>query len=159
MTRLTPEQVRANKIDRTVQRYKCLRIGKCVKDTAAKFQEMIRVESLGPDGKAMCVSCKRRFPLGNGLDAGHWIGRSKTATIFDERNCHPQCSQCNQFDSDGTAKVRYNVFMLNTYGQKVMDELVRLGNETKQFTREELAELRQGFMDRIAAAKERMTDG
>ena len=153
---LTAEQKRQNKINRTVQRYKCLQIGKCVKDTAKQFQKMIRVEARESDGMVTCCSCNKRLELGMDVDAGHWIGRSKRAVIFDERNCHPQCVNCNQFDNDGTAKVKYNVFMIDRYGQNVVDELVRLGNTDKSYTREELAELREDFMDRIKAAERRL---
>lgn len=153
---LSEAEKRERKIARTVKRYKCLRIGKCIADTARKFQEMTRVEGADENRMITCVSCGERFQLGKGVDAGHWLSRSKASTIFDEMNCHPQCAlKCNRYDDRGEAKVRYNTFMIETYGQEAVDALILKSNQPKSFTREELAELRYGFMERIAVAKKK----
>ena len=174
MTRLTDEQRRQNRIDRKARDYKALRLYKCVKDTAVKYQEMIRVEAAvklmrqDRQGRclAQCVSCRKLKPYKTSppqMDAGHWIGRKAWATIFHEgtedvpaSNCHAECKRCNRFDDDGSAKVNYSTFMREVYGQDAMDKLIRLGKTDRTFTREELAELRVGFMDRIKAAERRL---
>ena len=152
MAKLTEAQKRANKVQGVLDRFKTLRIGKCVNQTAAKWQLLVRLRAIEPDGKLTCCSCgKRDFP-GKGFDAGHWIGRSSKSVIFDGRNCHPQCVACNQYGV-GPVKAGYDDFMRRKYGAKALRELIRLANTTKQWTREELAELYVGYLEAIRETK------
>ena len=64
------------------------------------------------------------------MDAGHWINRGSggsSGVYFDERNINLQCKPCNgNFYQGGTqrdVKSAYDQFMLEKYGQEVMDEL------------------------------------
>jgi len=152
---MNESEKRQRKIDRTIERYKALRIGKCIADTAKQFQLMIRLEAADEFGRVTCCSCGGSFELGKNVDAGHFLGRQNNATIFDERNVAPQCHQCNRFDTSGQARVNYNAYMLEKYGDQVVAELILKSNQSKQFTREELAEMRQGYMDRIREAKKK----
>lgn len=57
-------------------------------------------------------------------DAGHFIPRGiggSSGVYFDERNIHLQCKRCNKWGHG--RPVEYQQFMLNKYGQKVIDEL------------------------------------
>ncbi len=61
------------------------------------------------------------------IDAGHFIGRGiggSSGVYFDERNIHAQCKRCNGFKQGSYHQ--YEQFMLNKYGQKVIDELLWL---------------------------------
>jgi len=148
MARKSAEEIRRNRIAAIEQRYRCLRLPKCVRQTALVFQKLVRLRALEQDGKLTCVSCgKRDFP-GKGFDSGHWIGRSAASVIFDSRNVHPQCVSCNQYGA-GPVKANYDAWMRENIGQEAMDELIRLSKQTKEWTREELAELRQTFLDEI----------
>jgi len=140
MRKRTDEEKRQRKVVRTLERFKTLRIHKCINQTALLFQKWVRLSSVEADGKLTCCSCGKRDYPGKPFDSGHWIGRSSKAVIFDRRNCHPQCAACNRFGV-GPVKAGYDDFMRRTYGQQVMDELICLGNEPKHWTREELAEL------------------
>ena len=56
--------------------------------------------------------------------AGHFIGRGLgggSGVYFDERNVHAQCFQCNKFRQG--APHEYELFLIDKYGQKVVDEL------------------------------------
>jgi hypothetical protein len=56
--------------------------------------------------------------------AGHFIGRGiggNSGIKWDERNIHIQCYQCNCFMQGNASE--YRKFMLETYIQKVIDEL------------------------------------
>lgn len=58
------------------------------------------------------------------MDAGHFISRGSgglSGVYFDERNSHAQCKLCNGFHQ-GRAE-EYREFMLQKYGQAVIDEL------------------------------------
>lgn len=64
------------------------------------------------------------------MDAGHWIDRGsggQSGVYFDERNINLQCKSCNAGFYKGKrkpdVKSAYNQFMLDKYGQEVMDEL------------------------------------
>ena len=149
---LTDEQKRERKVQRTVDRFRTLTIGKCVNETARLFQRLVRLRAVERDGKLTCCSCgKRDFP-GKHFDAGHWIGRSSKATIFSPMNCHPQCHACNRFGA-GPVKANYDEFMRRVWGQEVMDELIRLSNTPKQWTRDELAELYVGYLEELNELK------
>ena len=146
MPKLTDEEKRARKVQRTLDRFKTLRIGKCINETARLFQKVVRTKAVEPDGKLTCCSCGKRDYAGKHFDAGHWIGRTSKATVFHPFNCHAQCVGCNRFGA-GPVKANYDEFMRRTYGQETMDELVRLSNTSKQWTRWELAELYVSFLD------------
>lgn len=64
------------------------------------------------------------------MDAGHWINRGsggQSGVYFDERNINLQCKSCNgnfyQGKTQRDVKSAYDHFMLEKYGQDVMDEL------------------------------------
>jgi len=135
---VTDEEKRQRKIDRVMQRFRTLRIHICINETATLFQKLTRIRAIEPDGKLTCCSCGKRDYPGRGFHGGHWIGRSAKSTIFDGRNCHPQCAACNRFGT-GPVKANYDEFMRKKYGRPVMNELRMRASEDKQWTREELA--------------------
>ncbi len=60
------------------------------------------------------------------MQGGHFISKSSgglSGTYFDERNVHLQCGQCNAFEQGAYAE--YQKFMLNLYGQDIIDDLWR----------------------------------
>ncbi len=60
------------------------------------------------------------------LDAGHYKGRGlggSSGVYFDERNIRLQCKLCNGFK--GGAPSEYREFMLEKYGQDVIDDIER----------------------------------
>lgn len=67
-----------------------------------------------------CGTVKRWFKM----DAGHFKPRGiggGSGTYFDERNVHLQCKPCNGFD--GGRVQDYEKFIIEKYGQGVLDEL------------------------------------
>ena len=81
--------------------------------------QFTRVENI----PVKCCTCNMVKSWIN-VHAGHFIGRSLgggSGVYFDERNIHAQCPQCNAF-RQGNPLV-YKEFMLQKYGQKVIDEL------------------------------------
>ncbi len=58
------------------------------------------------------------------MDAGHFKGRGiggNSGAYFDERNVNLQCKQCNGFG--GSMPKEYEEFMLEKYGQEIIDEI------------------------------------
>ena len=83
----------------------------------------IRLRDADRDGYCRCCTCGiiRHWKK---IDAGHFIGRGiggMSGVYFDERNIHAQCKRCNGF-LQGNHKA-YEHFMLEKYGQTVIDEL------------------------------------
>ena len=58
------------------------------------------------------------------MDGGHYISRGlggRSGVYFDERNINLQCKGCNAWKQG--AATEYTKFMLDKYGQEVIDEL------------------------------------
>ena len=87
--------------------------------------EYCKEHGMHPDsGWAQCCSCQT-VKQWKQMDAGHYYSRGlggSSGVYFDERNIHAQCKQCNGF-KQGNAQA-YREFMLNRYGQEVLDELM-----------------------------------
>ncbi len=86
-----------------------------------------------------CVTCNAIKPWKE-MDAGHYFhaGTSVPQSQFDERNVHAQCAQCNTYLS-GNMKA-YADFMMESYGQDVIDELKVLSKQPLELTQEVLKE-------------------
>lgn len=87
-------------------------------------------------------------------DAGHYIGRGSggsSGVYFDERNIHLQAKQCNLSNQNRDG---YRKFMLETYGQEVIDEL-ELKHRTHNYTLMEL----QGLLLYYKQEYERLKNG
>ena len=73
----------------------------------------------------LCCTCgKVMSRLGSNSHAGHFIGKGLgggSGVYYDQRNVHAQCHRCNEYEQ-GNA-VEYYPFMLEKYGQEVIDEL------------------------------------
>ena len=77
-----------------------------------------------PFGYVKCCTCPRIIHIWENCDAGHFISkgsRGGSGVYFDERNIHAQCKNCNGFHQGKQAI--YHEFMLEKYGQDVIDKL------------------------------------
>ena len=82
-----------------------------------------------------CVTCGSSQNLTN----GHLITRSKKSIFFDSKNCNCQCRGCNlkhEFNPE-----IYTQWFINRYGLVEYHDLIRRGNETKKWTKEELEQI------------------
>ena len=72
-----------------------------------------------------CCTCRKMMSrFAKNSHAGHFRSKGKgggSGVYFDERNVHAQCDFCNRFEQGNT--VEYYPFMLEKYGQEVIDEL------------------------------------
>ena len=123
-------------------------IGKLKKDVWKVFSEYIRLrdclKTRGTPDFGNCVTCSRLVRRTE-ADAGHFIGRSHGATLFDERNVHLQCKRCNI-----TGEVlKYRRAIIELYGEGVDVELEDKATETKKFSRQELEGLKAEFSRKI----------
>ena len=75
--------------------------------------------------RVRCITCSTVAPAEQ-LQVGHWIGRSKLAVRFDEKNVSLQCQQCNYWHS-GKPK-EFEAILRRTHGDEAIDELVERSN-------------------------------
>lgn len=88
-------------------------------------------------GYAKCCTCPTIKQWKEG-DAGHFLGGRTNGILFDDRGIHFQCKPCNGFR--GGEQAIYKDFMLERYGQEVIDELYAQRKAEKQFSKQELIE-------------------
>ena len=97
------------------------------------FQKYIRLR----DKYLPCVSCGvNETEL---WDGGHYKkAEIYSGVIFNEMNCHKQCRKCNRFL--GGNELNYRTGLIQRYGEKLVNEIEQLANDTRQFkfTREQL---------------------
>ena len=111
-----------------------------LKDTQAWFNKFVRLR----DAKELCISCGRNHE--GQWHAGHYrtVG-SMPQLRFDERNCHRQCSACNNFLSGNIVNYRAN--LIRKIGVEQVDWLEG-HHELKHYTIEDLIELKKIYSRR-----------
>lgn len=102
------------------------------------FSEWIRQCGSDSNGINTCVTCgvKKHWKE---LHASHFIPGRRNSILFIEENCHPACYVCNVLKHG--ALENYYPFMLETYGQRKIDEIKRLKNTNVKFSREDLEDI------------------
>jgi hypothetical protein len=85
--------------------------------------------------KGICVTC------GSVQDwkyqqNGHYEGRGKYPTRWDEKNCHCQCLVCNMFKKGNYTS--YSLFMLEKYGEKFLKDLHKKSLTIAKFSNKDL---------------------
>lgn len=88
--------------------------------------------------KYICITCGK-IGSGSFMNAGHYISRKHKATIFDERNVHAQCINCNRWGY-GNIGV-YTLKLQQLYGEGIIRELAQKSIGIKQWTIPELEEI------------------
>jgi len=113
-------------------------IRQLIKTADRWFSRFIRLQAASDSGHCACITCGVvRF--WKEIDAGHWINRDKLGTRFELYNCHPQCISCNRFKSGRGAE--YSEYIINTYGEKEFNRLLKLSRQKTTLTKEELEEI------------------
>lgn len=104
--------------------------------------------TMGSKEYGKCFTCGKTVPLFKGRNcgqAGHLEEGRGNAILFEESGIRLQCKQCNLFKS-GNLNV-YRQKMLECCGQAEIDRLDALKKTTKNFTLEELTEIRDEYKD------------
>lgn len=155
---LTEEQKRLNRIDRALQTYKCLTIGKVFNKykvgVASLNQELVRLANADDEGFCVCITCGVRQQW-NEMHGGHYVKRSNKATTLDPRNVWPQCVSCNSFD-DGRAGP-YRAALVAKFGEESVVDLEQTKlPKNHSWNRYELAEIKINLLDEIKKHKKRL---
>ncbi len=149
------------------------------KNVAPIFQRMVRAEAAAlPDGytlaavggevvesyrhvgECVCVTCGRVAPWttpAGVIQTGHFLPGRTFAVLYVEDNVAPQCTRCNDWDHG--APDRFRLWMAAVRGEETITRLERLKATTRQFTRDELVDMRISFAARLKAAEQKMKSG
>lgn len=122
--------------------------GQLKKRVWVQFSIFIRTRGADENGINQCVTCDVRKHWKE-LQAGHFIRGRLNANLFDPRGVSPQCYSCN-VGRQGNVVIYYQ-WMLKTFGQPVIDELIRQNNKTRKWEGGELQHLLEFYRATNAA--------
>lgn len=133
--------------DRMLQTYRTYTLRRCVSVTARDFQMLVRLAAARPKtGEVECYTCDHVGHYKE-MHGGHFVSRRHLATVYDFRNCHPQCIRCNRF-LNGNLDV-YRTRLVQSIGLEQVEELERKKAEVVRYTKEQLVDLRIEFKQGI----------
>lgn len=78
------------------------------------FSRFIRQRDADENGNVKCCTCEN-VRHWSGMDAGHFISRTKESVLFDEMNVHAQCKGCNMRPNNGKP-IEYAAYLDERYG-------------------------------------------
>lgn len=93
-----------------------------------------------------CFTCGKYIQNGTvNCQAGHWKGRNNHATIFDEDNLRIQCDVCNDWHRGNGMRPAFEKNLREEIGDERVDRIDFLSRTAKQFTIDELKEVRDEY--------------
>jgi len=113
------------------------------------FSEYIRLRdglrTTGTRTSARCVTCSGIYSTsGVGcIQAGHFVPGRNNSILFEETNCHAQCSACNIWGHG--KQIEYFVKMEELYGREEIDRLRALSHKVKPWTVSDLLEIKEKY--------------
>lgn len=108
------------------------------------FQLFIRLR----DSNLPCISCGVKEA--KQFDGGHFFkAELYTGLIFNEMNCHKQCSYCNDYLSGNL--IKYRAGLIDRYGVERVRELEDRADKSRvyKFTKFELLQIKKHYQQRI----------
>ena len=115
------------------------------------FSIWIRSKDADHTGQVDCYTCGVNKSWKYEIDAGHFMGRGKYATRWEEQNVKPQCKSCNGFRSG--EQYLFSKHLDEEYGKGTSDELVYLSNQLAKFTNDELLKKIEHFTELVKSLK------
>ena len=109
-----------------------------VKKLDKVFSIWIRSKDADHTGQVECYTCGVSKNWKYEIDAGHFMGRGKYATRWNELNVKCQCKKCNGFRSG--EQYLFSKHLDVEYGKGTADDIVFLSNQPARFTNDELLE-------------------
>ena len=125
-----------NEMRKTLRRHSKNPISKLKKEAWRVFSLWIRKRD-----NFTCFTCGKadRGEVGRFMQAGHFISRKHSATMFNEKNVNAQCMNCNLWGY-GNMGV-YTLKLQAKYGEGIIKELTAESQKIKKFTEGELQEI------------------
>lgn len=114
-------------------------------ETQVYFNKFIRKRDEGLN----CISCQKPPKKKN---AGHYFNANNHwAVRFYEDNVHLQCEACNSSLSGNL--IEYRKHLINKIGRVRFNVLESMAYDTRNFTKEELKELKEIYKEKIKQLK------
>ena len=110
------------------------------------FSLYIRQRDADDNGIVACYTCGV-YKYWKDMHCGHFISRRHTCTRWDEVNCQVQCVGCNIFNQGNAPRFAQRI--VNNYGEKKLNELLELSNNTCKFTRSDYLELIDKYKNKL----------
>lgn len=110
--------VRGNKAQKA---FKQISIPSLVDKLDDVFSLFIRLRDADKNGVVKCVTCGRFTDWKHNTDCGHFVGRGKYPTRWDEKNCAGQCKSCNGFEEG--KKYQFGLAINEKYGAGTAERL------------------------------------
>lgn len=131
-----------------------------------EMSRYIRLFHSDENGTCECVSCGAlMFWKGEGMQMGHFANKGKGATAVRwlHHNAYPQDFACNcsggslfNGNNSQVALIKYTIFMQNTFGQSIVDDLLQRKFKTIKYVEDEIREigdLYKEFADKLLEEK------
>lgn len=113
------------------------------------FSKYIRIRDSKGKDYLLCFTCNKSYPaFGVGCaQAGHFIPGRHSSILFDERNAHGQCYNCN-INLKGNWR-KYEDKMLEIYGKEIVEELKALDRTIIKYRIEDYLELEEKYKNKV----------
>ena len=135
-------------------------VKKLKKQVGDIFSQYVRMrdclKTTGTLTHCKCITCTKLLELKE-AQAGHFVDRRHSATLFDETNVHAQCGRCNVYLDGEILKYRREIIRL--YGEGYDVQLEEKAIETKKFTIAELEEMKETYKEKIKELLKQETAG
>ncbi len=142
------------KVKVKAKRVKLKTMARLKEDCAVTLQLLVRVKAAvaaNRNGQVQCVTCGK-WDHYKAMQGGHFLERGRGATKLVEENCAPQCPQCNAWKMKTTSGVlAYRDYMVATYGEKAVQELIALSKQVWKPTRSEVETIHNDYKARLDA--------
>ena len=122
-----------------------------VKKLDKVFSIWVRSKDADHDGSVDCYTCGVTKNWKYEIDAGHFMGRGKYATRWEDKNVKPQCKKCNGFRSG--EQFLFSKHLDEEYGKGTADELVYISNQIAKFTNDDLLEKIKHYTELVKSLK------
>lgn len=109
------------------------------------FSRYIRKKYADWRGYCECYTCGIIKPLEE-MDNGHYIKRSFRGTRWDEDNCRPQCTSCNQYR--GGMQDQFALHLEKDLGFGILQELDKRALKITKLTSDDLRAIIEKYDER-----------
>lgn len=161
LKKLEKEKARNAAVDRAQDRQKREAMktrADWMKEAQSAFNAFIRAR----DADKLCICCDKPLDMGTysrggSYDAGHYRSVGSAPHLrFDERNCHAQRKQCNQFGA-GRA-VDYRIGLIKRIGLEAVEAL-ESDQSTRKYSIDELKAIKAHYKNKLKELQKERNQG
>ena len=102
------------------------------------WSQFVRQDEADHLGNITCITCGA-YLRWQDAHACHFVHCSKQSPLsYRRENIHAGCVSCNVYGHGGSAMIRYTLFMQQTYGPQIVDELLAIKHQKRYLKRADL---------------------